>query len=183
MIKKIPFILFCLGLVVIFAQCSKQAKIDPNNSSSLDNYLYKQTQSLDNYIYMTDTIPATLSKSTDKATSSTNSPHSKFWKTRWNKFFYAQHDTAKGRTNVYKLGSTVKDSSIIILDDYVNSSDAQEKDILVMMKLSSNGNNKGGWIWAGFKRDGTVLFPSADKGSACYGCHKSASSNDYLLEF
>lgn len=65
-------------------------------------------------------------------------------------------------------GASFKDSSVVfkrILDNGVVSVYA------VAVKQSANPRSGGGWLWAEYEPDGTVLYSMQNGGAACIGCH------------
>lgn len=68
----------------------------------------------------------------------------------------------------FPTGGSFKDSSVVfkrIIDNGVVT--------LYAMALKENDNTRsgGGWLWAEYKPDGTVVYSIQNSGAGCVGCH------------
>ncbi|MFN0032749.1 MAG: cytochrome P460 family protein [Flavobacteriales bacterium] len=53
----------------------------------------------------------------------------------------------------------------------------------VMKKDPTHENAAGGWLWAEYGADGSVVYSTGEKGQSCTGCHSQAPHRDYTRTF
>jgi len=167
MFKKLDclYILFaCMVFSIAFSSCNKEEEADMTDKELFD--MAKVTVGSTWY----KNSSALLNKSA-------GSGHSQpFLRTR-----YDDIASLKLSSNGKIIaGSSFPEGSLIVKELYTDASTLDQYAILYKQTGHKNADAKG-WVWGYMKADGTVLYPSSNKGADCNSCHLQADNIDYML--
>jgi len=171
MIRKLLFVSL-LVLIVVFS-CTKdkgQVAVDAANSINTDAKLFAYMKTQKFSYYKNDSV---------NKIASTSGFHSGSYFLKFNKTATSQLDG----TGKLPAGATFSDSSLVVKELYNGSSIDKYS---IMFKDSKSPFASGGWIWAMFNTDGTVVsgLGIAADGGGCNvsGCHANGN-RDHLQSF
>ena len=158
--KTFLFITSFLTILVIIQACSKDKA-----HTDTDSKLYSEITTGGFTYYQNGNLLAGVSPS----------PHGSF-RLRFNSVAFEALDN----TDELTTGHTFPDGSLIVKEIYVGN---DPRFYSVMKKEPINAYAGGGWIWAEYESDGTVLVSSGKKGNECTGCHGGSPNRDLTRTF
>ncbi len=168
-------IIFFSALSLTLFSCTKDVGEIPEGgttglaSITTDAKLWDYTKSQTHYYYYKN-------DSIDKIVSTSG-----FHKGSYFLEFNAKAKSVLGSDGKLPSGSTFPDSSLAIKALYTNGSTPAM--YAVILKNSKSAFASGGWMWAIFNPDGSVITSITQSGSSCNiaGCH--SGGRDHLLTF
>jgi hypothetical protein len=156
--------LIFLASIIILSSCSKDEE-----AKTTDEKLYNLAKQTDGYTWYkySDVL---LNKST-------GSGHAQpYLRTRYNTEATSQFDSV----GKIKTGIVFPEGSVIVKELY--GSETSLDLYAVLLKESTNESaDSNGWVWAIYKKDGSVVIPSSEKGNGCISCHAQTDHVNYTL--
>ena len=163
-LNKSTFLAVCLVSVWTMNSCKKDVEV-----SALDQELYDKAKVTSGFTWYKN-----ASVLLDK---SAGSGHAKpFLRTRYNTVAATQLDS----TGKIMAGASFPEGSVIVKELFDNSTTIGRYAVLYKKSNSPEADARG-WVWGYINADGSVAESSANKGSACRGCHSQADNIDYML--
>ncbi len=166
--KKARTVIISLAMITtLFTSCKKEKDKDEPTSTEME--LYNMAKSASGFTWYKNSS-AFLSKSS-------GSGHSfPLLRTRYNANAASKLD-ANGKIIA---GSVFAENSLIVKE--LNSDASTLERYAILYKKPGHADaDENGWVWGYINADQSIASPSADKGSACKGCHSQSDNIDYML--
>lgn len=164
--KKLSFIALCTLLcsIVLFINACRKSNVE-----NTDQLLYDMAHQNTGFAWYKN-FNSLLPKSS-------GSGHTEpFLKVRYNNIAATQLDT----TGKIRFNANFPQGSLIVKELHQGGGSLARYAILYKQSGNQNADARG-WVWGYVNIDGTVVEPSANRGSACVGCHSQTGSIDYML--